>query len=399
VLRDRDIVYFSCVDWGPGRARPQQLAIELASTNRVLYVEPMISVVSYLQRLVQQEGARAVAPGLRRLHHRLFVYTPRPLLPFSLRSERLNAINKTFLLRAIRKTMEVLELRRPIVAVSHPSHHELVGRLDEELSFYDCMDLYPVLPDRRADPEVLAAMEHKLLEKVDLVFVTSERLQDGRDKGRGKGALVRNGVDLAHFGFGRSGPWVGQADEELACIPRPIIGYMGCLGAWFDTEAVAHLAASRPDVSVVLIGPVQERSVARRLRPYRNIYLLGAKPYQELPRYLEAFAVCLIPFRLNELTRAVNPIKLYEYLAAGKPVVAADLDEVRPFRGIVSIYATHQEFVAHVEQALREENPELVHLRVSVARENTWGRRVEELGSALAGHLKKSLDMRSSEGI
>lgn len=387
MLRNRDLVYFSCLDWGPGRARPQQLALELAATNRLVYVEPMISLVSYLERVARQEGARPMVPGLRQIHPALFVYTPPPFLPFSLRSERLNAINKMFLLRSIRKAMGSLGFRRPIVAVSHPSHHEVVGRLDEEVSFYDCMDHYLALPDPRADRLVLAAMERKLLEKADLVFVTSERLKAAKEGARGARMLVRNGVDLAHFdGHGSRSPRIAA---ELAGVPRPIIGYIGCLGSWFDSDAIAFLAASRPDLSLVLVGPVQERAIARQLRVFRNVYLLGTKPYQDLPRYLDAFAVCLIPFRVNELTRAVNPIKLYEYLAGGKPIVAADLDEIRPFQGLVSIYTTREELVGHVEQALREQDPEMARLRVQVAGENTWGRRVEEMGLALASHLKE----------
>jgi len=324
-------------------------------------------------------------PGVRRIDRALFIYTPPSFLPFSLRSERLNSINKAVLVRSIRKTMEGLGFRRPIVAVSHPSHHEVIGRLDEEVSFYDCMDLYPFLPDKRADPLVLAAMEQKLLEKVNLVFVTSERLQKGMEDAQRKWAVVRNGADLAHFN-GR-GSRLGQPDEELARLPRPIIGYIGCIDSWFDSESIAFLAASRPNLSLVLVGPVQDRAIARRLKFFRNIYLLGPKPYLDLPCYLDAFAVCLIPFRINELTRAVNPVKLYEYLAAGKPVVAADLDEIRQYQNLVSIYGTREELVEQVDRALGAQDPEIIRLRVQVAEENTWGRRVEELGTALASYL------------
>jgi len=385
VLRDHDIIYFSCLDWEPGRQRPQQIALELATVNRVLYVEPMISLVSQLERLVRQEGARPLMPALRQIHSALFLYTPPSFLPFSLRNERLNSVNKTLLLRSIRKTMGALRFRRPIVAVSHPSHHEVVGRLDEEVSFYDCMDHYTLLPDKRANPTVLAAMEQKLLEKVDLIFVTSQRLQDGIAACRGKGALVRNGADLAHFDAyaARSGRTV----PELSCIPRPIVGYIGVVGSWFDADAVAFLAGSRPDLSVVLVGPVQDRRITRKLRGFRNVHLLGPKPYLDLPLYLDAFAVCLIPFQVNDLTRAINPVKLYEYLASGKPVVAAELDEIKRYEDLVSIYATRGELVEQVERALGAQDPEIVRLRVQVARENTWGRRVEELGTAIARYL------------
>jgi len=392
VLQDRDIVYFSCLDWEPSRARPQQIALELAAANRVLYVEPMISLASMIERLIWQHHTRSLIPRVRRIQNGLFLYTPPSFLPFSLRSESLNSINKSLLVRCIRSAMERLEFRRPIVAVSHPSHHEMVGQFDEEFSFYDCMDHYTLLPDRRANPVVLAAMERKLVNKADLVFVTSEALHRGQEPDGSKWVLVRNGVDLDHFD--PDGCRLGEPDQELAGIPGPIIGYIGGIGSWFDGDAVAHLAASRPDLSLVLVGPVLDRATARKLRFSPNVYLLGQKPYQDLPRYLDAFAVCLIPFQVNELTRTVNPVKLYEYLATGKPVVAAELDEVTRYRDIVSLYATKEELVKQVERALREQDPEAARLRVRVAGENTWRRRVEEMGTALAGYLTRGAEAK-----
>jgi glycosyltransferase involved in cell wall biosynthesis len=266
--------------------------------------------------------------------------------------------------------------------------------LDEDFSFYDCMDHFTLLPDKRANPLVLAAMERKLVKKADLIFVTSKALQDRKETNRGEWVLVRNGVDLNHFD-----PHVSrfvEPDGELAGITKPIIGYIGCIDSWFDGDAIAFLAASRPDLSLVLVGPVQDRATARKLRGYRNVHLLGPKPYRDLPRYLDAFAVCLIPFQVNELTRAVNPVKLYEYLAAGKPVVAAPLDEIRRYRDLVSIYATKEELVEEVDRALREQDPEIARLRVQVAGENTWGRRVEEMGRALASYLAPEANARPS---
>jgi len=395
VLQDRDIVYFSCLDWEPGRARPQHIALELAAANRVLYVEPMISLASIVERLIRQEHTRSLMPRVRQIHNGLFLYTPPSFLPFSLRSESLNSINKSLLVRCIRNAIGKLGFRRPIVAVSHPSHHEVVGRFDEEFSFYDCMDHYTLLPDRRANPVVLAAMERKLVKKADLVFVTSEALHRGQDgegqEGNGsKWVLVRNGVDLNHFES--DGCRLGEPDQELAGIPRPIVGYIGCIGSWFDGDAIAFLAAARPDLSLVLVGPALDKATTRKLRSCGNVYLLGPKPYQELPRYLDAFAVCLIPFQVNELTRAVNPVKLYEYLATGKPVVAAELDEITRYRDLVSFYATKEDLVRQVERALREQDPDVARLRVQVAGENTWRRRVEEMGGALASYLARGSD-------
>ncbi len=380
-LGRRDIIYFSCVAWDPIKQRPHQITLQMARTNRVLYVEPMLSIAT---RAFQ--GFESPLPRLRRVSSGLFVYTPPSFLPFSLKSSLANRINKRLLRESVKRVVKRLGFSRPILGVSHPQDEALLGHFRECVSFYDCMDDYSALPDPRANPELVARMERQLLHKADQIFVSSRPLFESLNGFQEKCALVRNGVVASQFGDQESGSF----PSALNGIPEPLIGYIGVLGAWMDGEALAFLARSRPDWSLVLIGPILDRALAKRLRSFRNVYLLGTKCHEDLPALVRRFAVALIPFALTRLTRAVDPIKLYEYLAAGKPVVTSDLPEVRRFGDLVSIYYSREQLVRLVEAHLQETGTVEQMRRRRAAMDNTWEDRVACMARALSQRFREA---------
>ncbi|HPU35822.1 MAG TPA: glycosyltransferase, partial [Bacillota bacterium] len=147
-----------------------------------------------------------------------------------------------------------------------------------------------------------------------------------------------------------------------------------------DQDLLAAAARAHPDWTLVLIGPVDTETST--LAGFPNIHLLGHRDYQLLPSYLKGFDAAVIPFRVNELTRGVNPVKLYEYLAAGKPVVSSDLPEVRAFGEMVALARTPEEFVQKLEEELRGDSPGKVSARLEMAVRHSWKARastVEEL--------------------
>jgi teichuronic acid biosynthesis glycosyltransferase TuaH len=185
-------------------------------------------------------------------------------------------------------------------------------------------------------------------------------------------------VDLNHFQVPPPG-----IPEDIASIrsgERPVIGYYGALAAWFDYPLLARLANLRADLVFLLIGPSIDQSLeASGLLQVENIRWIGPKPYAELPRYLRAFDVAAIPFRINEITNATSPIKLFEYMAGGKPVISTPIAECENQEGVL-LAADAAAFSSQIDAALvKKGDPAYLSLLSKVARQNTWEARARQI--------------------
>jgi glycosyltransferase involved in cell wall biosynthesis len=186
-----------------------------------------------------------------------------------------------------------------------------------------------------------------------------------------------NAADFEHF---HSAVQVKQRPKEIESLSRPIIGFIGAIFDWIDIDLICKLAKLHPNYSILLVGPVNYG--LKKLRKHSNIVMVGAKQYKILPQYLSCMDVCLLPFKINKLTMASNPIKLYEYLAAGKPVVSTALPEVcGNASDIVYIGENNEDFIKKVEEAVSEnkkpENEDAILKRINFAKNNSWEKRIE----------------------
>jgi len=240
---------------------------------------------------------------------------------------------------------------------------------------YDCMDKHSGFSTN--EPAMLSE-EAALSQGSDLVVATSRKLLEDQQRHNPRCVLVPNACDYHHFSVA-----MDAAPPALASMRRPIIGYYGAISEWFDVDLVSEIARLRPEWTFVLIGGTFGACVDP-LRGLANVHLLGEQPYQALPGFLHAFDVCLIPFKLTPLTEATDPVKFYEYLSAGKPVVAVPLPELmRRDESVVSIARSAHEFVVEIERALREDSAERAAARRRFAQQNTWEERFERLRLAI----------------
>lgn len=261
---------------------------------------------------------------------------------------------------------DVLWIENPHLAAlpDHLPHRVLVYRVADELQGF-----------RGASPNVLAAHEAAVA-RADLVIATARTLAE-RYRGaglRGTVLYLPNGVDFEHFR--RPDP---PRPREYESFRGPVALYAGSIAAWFDQALLAECARRLPRVNFVLVGP---RTVnLRALRGVSNVHLLGSRPYEDMPSYYRHADVGLIPFRPGKLVDAVNPVKLYEYMAAGLPVVATDWPELRNMRAPVRPAATPDRFAEQVREALTEEDPRPY---ITYARGHSWTARYETLQRELA---------------
>jgi glycosyltransferase involved in cell wall biosynthesis len=225
-------------------------------------------------------------------------------------------------------------------------------------------------------PAVLRAME-SVARQVDLVVYTAEDLATDAQALRPRRALhLANGVDAGHFGAACPRP------VAYAAIPEPRAVYVGLMAEWFDFDLVARAARQRPDVSFVLIGPAEH--ARRRLPQLANLHLIGPVPWRDLPGYLQHGSVGFIPFDMKnhrDLVRGVNPLKLYEYAAAGLPVVSVAWPEIRKLDAPIELVDEPEEFLSAIDRMLGAPTPADT-LRAFAARHD-WSSVLDRLLAAL----------------
>ena len=243
---------------------------------------------------------------------------------------------------------------------------------------YDCLDHWRHMP--RVGPFNLAE-EKKLFSECDVSVVTAKGMTASRHRDKDPSILIRNGVDYEFF----SRP---QANEEMASIAKPTVGYFGALADWFDYDLMFEVAEARPQYSFVLIGGYETEQTRGtnhflRLSGLPNVHFLGHQAYSELPSFLAHFDACIIPFRVNELTRMFDPVKLYEYLSQGKPVVATEMAELEYCSNLIYVADDARDFAHKVDLALSEDDASLGLKRRSFAAANNWTQRFEAMDAAV----------------
>ncbi|MFQ5424224.1 MAG: glycosyltransferase [Phycisphaerae bacterium] len=319
---------------------------------------------------------RQVIEGPRHVTDAITVVTPLVIpLPGNAAAA---VLNRRLLTRQIRNVLRDLP-RRPVQLWSFaPDVDYLCGQFDEECVVYYCVDEFSEFSGY--DRNAILAAEQRLADRTDLIITTSQALYESKRSLNRHVELVTHGVDYDHFAGALSDD-VSMPDD-LAGLPKPILGFWGLIHDWVDFELLATLARARPAWSIVLIGAVAvDRGTLSRLP---NVHCLGRRAYADLPAYAHGFDVGLIPFRLNDLTRAVNPIKLREYLAAGLPVVSTALPEVRRYADWVHVAENPDQFVAACDTAVRQANPRKAAARRAAMRSETWESKVTEVARHLS---------------
>lgn len=381
-ITGQDFLILSTQDWGSLPTRKHRFARWWAQGgNRVLYVEQQMHWAGWLFDL-KHEFSRAWRwlGGPREVEPNVWVYTLPPVLPFFQMSGLINRINNVFLLPLLRAQLRRLNFEQPILWTYTAHSADFVGRLGEQAAVYECVDDITAAKGL-VDAEAIGRMERELIEKVDLLSVTHDRLYDSKAGPAKRAVVVPNGVDADHMG--RAADPDLPLGEKLAGVPHPIIGYLGAINYWIDTELLARLAREHPEWSVVLVGPENALADMTPLKGLPNVVLTGRVPYEEVPRYLKAFDVCVNPYVLDGVAEHCSPLKLYDYLATGKPVVSVDMPEARKFEGLVSISQDGDEFVRMVERAVHSA-PEGADARMAEAQHHTWRSRFEDVSRALA---------------
>lgn len=284
---------------------------------------------------------------------------------------------------ALVRLAQEMDIQDAIILVQQPFWAKVALRLRQQQGWkivYDCMDEHDGLTALNDD---ILRDERGLGAEADLVVTTSQKLAKKHAAAARRHLLLPNAAEFEHF----ADP--GQSADPLPGIAGPIIGYYGAIMEWFDVDMVYQAANLRPDWTFILIGAIDIENV-EPLKSKVNVCLLGEKPYAELPAYLHRFDVAIIPFRIIPIIEATNPVKFYEYLSAGKPVVASPIPELEPFPHLYGLAEDGNGLVAQAERAMAENSAEKARERTEWARQQTWTERYQTLKQSVDGLWAKA---------
>jgi glycosyltransferase involved in cell wall biosynthesis len=385
---DSPILFFGNDWFAENRTSSHHIARWLSSRYRVYYIEcPGLRAPKRSGRDIKKiwaklgrffAGPRAVDEGLK----------VRTLLQLPLhRFAWVRRLNKVLLIATLRWLMWREGIRRPISWFMIPHLSSVVGQLGEKLSVYYCIDDYAAFPD--VNPEAIQAMDEELTRKADIVFVASETLLEKKLALNRNSHVSPHGVDLDHFSQAQDDTLPVPAD--LVPLPRPVIGFFGLIERWIDLDLVDFLAEQRPNWAFVMIGRV---ALADDQVPHRpNIHYLGKRSYQELPAYGKRFDATIIPYRLMQQTLHANPIKMREYLAMGKPVVAVSTPEIDKYADVVAIAHSREEFLEKLDMVLSQQSSdEDIRRRMKRVASESWDARLTDVLELVNRHRQESAE-------
>ena len=376
----KQIVCLSTSCYYPFPTRKQHVMNRI-DAEEILYFDPAVTYIAPLKdksawkRLFKHFGKG------EKVKDNITVYATPPLLPFFNKNNTINKINQKRLARFVRKKMKKHGFENPVLWCYSPSSADAAPYIPHSALVYDCVDRHSAYKGF-IDEDTVNSLEKNLSEQANTVFATAVGLYDTLSTYNKHTHLLPNGVNFEHFN--RAANEKFEVPEDMKDIKHPIMGFIGMLQECIDYDKIEAIAKMRPDWSVVLVGKTLPGVNLDYLKQYENIHFLGMKKYDDIPAYIQNFDVCLNVFRDGNLSRDVSPLKFYEYLATGKPVVSTPQPEqVLDYADSVYIARGEEDFVAKCEEAMREPDEEKTKLRIEHARACSWDSRVRQMEEIL----------------
>jgi glycosyltransferase involved in cell wall biosynthesis len=373
MIEGQDIVCFSN-DWDGDPLSKKHIMTRLASQNRVLWVNSLAirkPKASWYDAKRVLKKLTDFSRGSRRVTNGIHVCAPLAV-PFYANDVG-RWLNRESLRWSVRRMCRRLGFHNPITWTFDPASADIVGSFNECAIVYHCVDEYSEFTG--TDKSALLEMEKRLIAKADCVVVSSDHLSASKRTYNAKTFLVTHGVDVAHFR--KACDSHTDIPEEMKIFRHPVIGFFGLVADWIDLDLIRFLAESRPNWNFVLIGKVVTDT--RVFENVPNVHMIGRKPYEMLPNYAKAFDAAILPFAVNELTLAANPLKMREYLAAGLPVVATAIPEAEKMKTVLHVAQDKLDFLNRLELILSSgcTGPQM---RISQQMDcESWDHKVEEL--------------------
>jgi glycosyltransferase involved in cell wall biosynthesis len=381
-LEGRDIVCVGSADWATELPINQhQLMGRLAATNEVLFVESLGLRRPQLAGRDLSRLWRRLRRGLRGAQPADGLHVLSPLVLPLHHVAAVRALNRRLLRFQAGRAARRLRMRNPILWAYVPQAEVLLDALEPSLVVYHCVD--DVAAQKGVDAESFRAAEERFVGRADLVLASAPALAERMRTLSDTVLYAPNVADTPTFSTALE---PGPVDAAVGALPRPRLVFQGAIVATkLDVGLLAELARLRPGWSIVLVGPVGAGDPGGDLSALEDapsIHLIGPRPAGDLPQVLRGADAGLIPYAINDLTRSVFPMKVYEYLAAGLPVLATPLPALEGVEAIDTV-ADAEQLVAAAEREFSADTPERRRERSAAAAAHSWEARIEEIERAL----------------
>lgn len=380
-----DVLIFAVIKYNFRFQRPQQLAFELVKRgHRVFYIEPDFEYASS-ENTTLEPTVKKIQPNLYKVK---LTSRSKSTMKFFVYYNRITPEDQRALVNSIRFLTDKASITRAIIKVDNPSWTFIVDKLHLPI-IYDCIDDHEAI---ESNPAHIGDSEKSIIQKSDAIIAASRGLAKkliNKYKPNNL-TVIGNAGEYSHFS--KASRKNLPVPKDMKSIKIPILGYCGAISEWFDIHLLETIAKTFPDCSIVLIGNTENPKVRETAQKYPNIFLLGEKLYRLLPEYYQLFNVCLIPFIVNhKVPRTLNPVKIYEYLATGKPIVTTYIPDLKQYGNSIYVSQDENEFCQNIKKAITEKNQQLVLKRQQFSKDNTWEKRAIQLESVMKQVLEHNL--------
>jgi glycosyltransferase involved in cell wall biosynthesis len=368
-----DILCISTTDWSEIWGSRQQVMTRLVDLgNRVLFIERQIGLEHLIRDpMIRFRKRNTHSPVPRVVKEGLWIFNPPTLLPGRYYSTIINRISQQYLAIRLRTLLELLNFNRPILWIYPPHSAPLLGKFNEQLSIYYCIDRFSA-GQRGVKKLVIEAEEQALVKNVDCIFVHSRQIQEMFYQQTSKPIhFMPSAADVTTFQS------TSEIQPEIIRLPQPRLGIVGTLDARIDTQLLVRIAQAKPEWQLVLIGHTRPGiPLFNTLLQNANVHWFGSQPFSSLPRWMNGMDLFLIPYVVNDLTKCVHPLKVYEYLAVGKPIVSTDLPEIRHLKPWIDIAQDEEHFINAIKKGLADNSQKRIEERRKIAQQHDWNNRV-----------------------
>ncbi|KAF0132910.1 MAG: group 1 glycosyl transferase [Candidatus Saganbacteria bacterium] len=372
-----NIICLSTQNWDDSFwTNKQHIMSQLSKDHRVIYVDRGVLGLRYFfyKRITASNTIFSL-----KFFFRLFEERTKNL---TILTEKFNfPIPFAFKSWLVKRYIKKHKIKDPILWIYQPEYEKYIGQFGEKLVVYDCVDEYSAFPSYKNKKDEIIETEKRLMRKADLVITSSEHLYQVKKQFNPRTYLIHNVADYDHFVrvFEKDLP----LPKDIKNIPKPIIGFIGAIDSYkVNLDLLDNIAENRPNYSIVLIGSIGKVDSSTRissLRKRKNVFFLGEKPYGLLPNYINSFDVCMIPYNLNDYTENCFPIKFFEFMATGKPVIATALPALANYAEYIEYVKTNNDFVLGIDKLLKGDNETQKMKRVEIARNNSWQTRIDKI--------------------